>query len=117
MVQMALRTAEFFHHESCGKCTPCREGAPWIVNTLRRIEFGEAEPGEVDLLISICNGVEGKCLCPLGDSIAIATRAFATRFHEEFEAHDAEGRCTCPESRLRSIYPTPKRLLPLVATA
>jgi NADH-quinone oxidoreductase subunit F len=114
MVQMALRTAQFFHHESCGKCTPCREGAPWVVDTLRRIEEGIAHPDEVPLLLQLCDNIEGNCLCPLGDSIAMATRAFTQRFREEFDEHVRQGGCTCPESRLRTLYPTPKRLLPLV---
>ena len=117
MVQIALRTAEFFHHESCGKCTPCREGAPWVVETLRRVEEGIAHPDEVDLLLQLCDNVEGKCLCPLGDSLAIAVRAIVKRFREEFDEHVRQGGCTCPESRLRSLYPTPRRLLPLVAGA
>jgi NADH-quinone oxidoreductase subunit F len=114
MVQMALRTAEFYHHESCGKCTPCREGAPWTVETLRRIEYGIAHPDEVTLLLEICDNIEGKCLCPLGDSIAMATRAFIKLYRDEFDAHCTEGHCTCPDSRLRTLYPQPKRLLPLV---
>jgi NADH-quinone oxidoreductase subunit F len=114
MVQMALRTAEFYHHESCGKCTPCREGAPWTVETLRRIEQGIAHPDEVTLLLDICDNVEGKCLCPLGDSLAMATRAFIKMYRDEFDAHCTEGHCTCPDSRLRTLYPQPKRLLPLV---
>jgi NADH-quinone oxidoreductase subunit F len=117
MVQVALRTAEFYHHESCGKCTPCREGAPWVVETLRRIEFGIAHPDELPMLLQICDNVEGKCLCPLGDSIAMATRAFAKLYYDEFEEHITSGGCTCPDSRLRSLYPVPKRLLPLVASA
>jgi NADH-quinone oxidoreductase subunit F len=117
MVQIALRTAEFYHHESCGKCTPCREGAPWVVDTLRRVEEGIAHPDEVDLLLQLCDNVEGKCLCPLGDSLAMAVRAIVNMFREEFDEHVRQGGCTCPESRLRSLYPTPKRLLPLVATA
>jgi NADH-quinone oxidoreductase subunit F len=117
MVQIALRAAEFFHHESCGKCTPCREGAPWVVDTLRRIEEGIAHPDEVDLLLQLCDNVEGKCLCPLGDSLAMSVRAITKMFREEFDDHVRQGGCTCPESRLRSLYPTPKRLLPLVASA
>ena len=108
MVQIALRTAEFFHHESCGKCTPCREGAPWVVDTLRRIEEGIAHPDEVDLLLQLCDNVEGKCLCPLGDSLAMSVRAIVKMFREEFDEHVRQGGCTCPESRLRSLYPTPE---------
>ena len=66
------------------------------------------------LLLEICDNVEGKCLCPLGDSLAMATRAFVKMFRDEFDAHCTEGRCTCPDSRLRTLYPQPKRLLPLV---
>jgi NADH-quinone oxidoreductase subunit F len=117
MVQIALRAAEFFNHESCGKCTPCREGSPWVVETLRRVEEGIAHPDEVDLLLQLCDNVEGKCLCPLGDSLAMAVRAIVRMFREEFDEHVRQGGCTCPESRLRSLYPTPKHLLPLVATA
>jgi NADH-quinone oxidoreductase subunit F len=117
MVQIALRTAEFYHHESCGKCTPCREGAPWVVETLRRVEEGIAHPDEVDLLLTLCDNVEGKCLCPLGDSLAMAVRAIVKEFREEFDEHVRQGGCTCPESRLRSLYPTPKRLLPMAVTA
>jgi NADH-quinone oxidoreductase subunit F len=116
MVQIALRAAEFFHHESCGKCTPCREGAPWVVETLRRVEEGIAHPDEVDLLLQLCDNVEGKCLCPLGDSLAMSVRAIAKMFREEFDEHVRTGGCTCPESRLRSLYPTPRRPLPLVAS-
>jgi NADH-quinone oxidoreductase subunit F len=117
MVQIALRTAEFYNYESCGKCTPCREGSPWVVETLRRVEEGIAHPDEVDLLLQLCDNVEGKCLCPLGDSLAMAVRAIVKMFREEFDEHVRQGGCTFPESRLRSLYPAPKRLLPLVATA
>ena len=117
MVQIALRTEEFYHHESCGKCTPCREGAPWVVETLRRIEEGIAHPDEVPLLLQLSDNIEGHCLCPLGDSIAMTTRAFVQRFREEFDEHVRQGGCTCPESSLRSLYPSPRRLLPLVAAS
>ena len=117
MVQIALRTEEFYHHESCGKCTPCREGAPWVVETLRRIEEGIAHPDEVPLLLQLSDNIEGHCLCPLGDSLAMTTRAFVQRFREEFDEHVRQGGCTCPESSLRSLYPSPRRLLPLVAAS
>ena len=87
MVQLALRTAEFYRHESCGKCTPCREGTRWIVDTLRRIEEGIAAPAEIDLVLQICDNVEGKCLCPLGDACAMPVRSMVKRFREEFDEH------------------------------
>jgi NADH-quinone oxidoreductase subunit F len=81
------------------------------------VEEGIAHPDEVDLLLRLSDNIEGKCLCPLGDSLAIAVRAIVELFREEFDEHVRQGGCTCPESRLRSIYPMPTRLLPLVATA
>src|SRR5205807_5431368 len=71
MVQLALRVAEFYRHESCGKCTPCREGTKWGVDIIRRIEEGEAKQGELDLLLNVCDRILGKCLCPLGDAMAM----------------------------------------------
>jgi NADH-quinone oxidoreductase subunit F len=118
MVQMALRTAEFFAHESCGKCTPCREGSPWLVSTLRRIEEGIAHPEEVDLLTTICDQMEGHCLCALGDADAMAVRGFARRFREEFEQHVAQGGCPFQEtSQLSTLYPQPRMSLPLVTAS
>jgi NADH-quinone oxidoreductase subunit F len=116
MVQLALRTAEFYNHESCGKCTPCREGTAWVVSTLRRVEQGVAEPGEVDLLLDLCDNIEGKCLCALGDACAMPVRSIVKRYREEFDQHVAEGGCPLHEtSRLSSLYPRPRTLLPLVA--
>jgi NADH-quinone oxidoreductase subunit F len=118
MVQVALRTAEFFSHESCGKCTPCREGSPWLVSTLRRIEEGVAQPAEVDLLTTICNNMEGHCLCALGDADAMAIRGFVRRFRDEFEQHVALGACPFHEtSRMSTLYPQPRSPLPLVTAS
>jgi NADH-quinone oxidoreductase subunit F len=115
MVQFGLRVAEFYKHESCGKCTPCREGVPWITSLLRRIESGQAEAYEVDLLLNVCDRVEGKCLCPLGDACAMPVRSYVKLFREEFEAHVRLGRCPYHDaSPLSSLYPMPKSLLPLV---
>ncbi|MGZ4430861.1 MAG: NADH-quinone oxidoreductase subunit NuoF, partial [Gaiellales bacterium] len=71
MVQLALRVSEFYKHESCGKCTPCREGTRWGVDIIRRIEMGEARQGELDLLLNVCDRILGNCLCPLGDAMAM----------------------------------------------
>jgi NADH-quinone oxidoreductase subunit F len=118
IVQLALRTAEFYAHESCGKCTPCREGTRWIVDTLRRIEDGIAAPVEIDLVLQICDNVEGKCLCPLGDACAMPVRSMVKRFREEFEAHVELGFCPLHEtSSLSSLYPQPRSLLPLATVS
>jgi NADH-quinone oxidoreductase subunit F len=93
MVQLALRVAEFYKHESCGKCTPCREGTRWGVDIIRRIEMGEARQGELDLLLNVCDRILGKCLCPLGDAMAMPVASYVTRFREEFQRHIDEGGC------------------------
>ena len=108
MVQIALRTAEFYHHESCGKCTPCREGAPWVVETLRRIEEGIAHPDEVDLLLQLCDNIEGKCLCPLGDSLAMAVRAIVQALPRGVRRARAPGRLHVPRVAPALALPEPR---------
>jgi NADH-quinone oxidoreductase subunit F len=98
MVQLALRVAEFYRHESCGKCTPCREGTKWGVDIIRRIELGEARPGELDLLLNLCDRILGKCLCPLGDAMAMPVASYVTHFREEFQRHVDEGGCPYTEA-------------------
>jgi NADH-quinone oxidoreductase subunit F len=118
IVQLALRTAAFYAHESCGKCTPCREGTRWITDTLARIEEGIAAPAEIDLVLQTCDNVEGKCLCPLGDACAMPVRSMIKRFREEFEAHLEHGSCPLYDSStLSSLYPQPRSLLPLLTVA
>jgi NADH-quinone oxidoreductase subunit F len=87
MVQLGLRVAQFYQHESCGKCTPCREGTRWMVQILRRIEEGDASQGELDLLLDVCDRILGKCLCPLGDAAAMPIASYVSRFRDEFQAH------------------------------
>ncbi len=94
MVRNALVTTEFFAHESCGKCTPCREGTSWAVKVLRRVESGEGRQEDMDLLLDIANGMDGRSFCPLGDAASWALRSNVKLFREEFEAHVREGRCT-----------------------
>lgn len=93
MVRNALVTTEFFEHESCGKCTPCREGTWWAVKVLERIEHGEGRREDLDLLLDICDGIDGRSFCPLGDAASWALRSNVKLFREEFEAHVAEGAC------------------------
>jgi NADH-quinone oxidoreductase subunit F len=93
MVQLALRVTQFYMNESCGKCTPCREGTRWIEMLLRKIEEGRANRAELDLLLDACDRVNGKCLCPLGDSDAMIVTSYVSHFREEFEAHIEQGEC------------------------
>ena len=105
MVQLGLRVAQFYMHESCGKCTPCREGTRWMVQLLHAIEEGRAERHELDLLLDVCDRVLGKCLCPLGDAAAMPVASYVTKFREEFQRHvDEDG---CPfggESSLDGVF-------------
>ena len=93
MVKLATRIIEFFHHESCGKCTPCREGLDWAVKVLRRIEAGEGETGDLEQLEMLCKGIFGNTFCALGDGAAMGLRAALKHFREEFVAHIEERRC------------------------
>ena len=93
MVQLGLRVAQFYMHESCGKCTPCREGTRWMVQLLHKIEDGRAEHDELDLLLSVCDRILGKCLCPLGDAAAMPIASYVSKFRDEFRAHIDEGGC------------------------
>ncbi|MGN7755082.1 NADH-quinone oxidoreductase subunit NuoF [Sinorhizobium sp. 22678] len=93
MVKLATRIIEFFHHESCGKCTPCREGLDWVVKVLRRIEAGEGETGDLEQLEMLCKGIFGNTFCALGDGAAMGLRAALKHFREEFVAHIEERRC------------------------
>jgi NADH-quinone oxidoreductase subunit F len=104
MVQLGLRVAQFYMHESCGKCTPCREGTRWMVQILEKIEDGSAGQGDVDLLLDVCDRILGKCLCPLGDAAAMPVASYIDRYREEFQAHFESG---CPmqgESSLENIF-------------
>ncbi|MEK6276496.1 MAG: NADH-quinone oxidoreductase subunit NuoF [Actinomycetota bacterium] len=83
---MALRTARFYHHESCGKCTPCREGTNWTVKMLERVVRGEATPIDLDIISSVQENIIGHCLCVLGDSMAMPVASMVRKFRDEFEA-------------------------------
>jgi NADH-quinone oxidoreductase subunit F len=93
MVQLGIRVAQFYEHESCGKCTPCREGTRWMVALLRKIEAGEASQGELDLLLDVCDRVLGNCLCPLGDAAAMPVASYVAKFRDEYQRHLDEGGC------------------------
>ena len=70
MVQLALRSTQFYMHESCGKCTPCREGTRWMVQLLHALEAGQADQAQLDLLVNVADRIMGRCLCALGDFAA-----------------------------------------------
>ena len=87
VVDVALKTAKFYKHESCGKCTPCREGTNWTVKMLERIEAGEATPMDLDIMASVQTNIIGHCLCVLGDAMAMPIGSMIKKFRSEFEEH------------------------------
>jgi NADH-quinone oxidoreductase subunit F len=87
VLDVALKLAKFYRHESCGKCTPCREGTNWTVRMLERIEAGEATPMDLDIMASVQEHIIGNCLCVLGDAMAMPIGSMIVKFREELEAH------------------------------
>ena len=104
MVQLGIRVSQFYEHESCGKCTPCRVGTRWLTQILKKIESGRGTHADVDLLLDVGERINGTCLCPLGDSDAIAVLSYVDRFRDEYQAHIDLGRCPFDgESSLEGI--------------
>jgi NADH-quinone oxidoreductase subunit F len=87
IVEVAMKLAKFYRHESCGKCTPCREGTNWTVKMLERIDSGQATPMDLDIMASVQEHIIGNCLCVLGDAMAMPIGSMIAKFRGEFEAH------------------------------
>ena len=85
MVDTLYRISEFYMEESCGQCTPCREGTGWLVRLLHRIKEGHGEPGDVEKLVNIANNIEGRTICALGEAAAWPVQSFVKHFFNEFE--------------------------------
>jgi NADH-quinone oxidoreductase subunit F len=96
MVWAAENLLYFYKHESCGKCTPCREGGDWLHRLLGKVERGEGQMRDLDLLLSVANNILGKTLCAFGDAEATPVLSTIALFRDEYEAHIREGRCTVP---------------------
>jgi NADH-quinone oxidoreductase subunit F len=93
MVKAAERLAYFYFEESCGQCTPCREGTGWLYRIIHRIEHGLGRPEDLDLLLNIADNIQGRTICALGDAAAMPVRAFVKVFRKEFEYHIEHKRC------------------------
>jgi NADH-quinone oxidoreductase subunit F len=105
MVQMALRSTQFYMHESCGKCTPCREGTRWMVEILRALEDGRADQAQLDLLVNVADRIMGRCLCALGDFAAGPVLEYVRAYRDEFQRHIDEGGCPFGgESSLEGVF-------------
>jgi len=87
IVRNTYNFSRFYHHESCGQCSPCREGTSWMESVLHRIENGEGKMKDIDLLVSIASKIEGNTICPLGDAAAWPVSAAIRHFRSEFEFH------------------------------
>ena len=87
VVEVAKKVAKFYAHESCGKCSPCREGTNWTVKMLERVDTGEATPMDLDIIASVQDQIMGNCLCVLGDSMAMPIGSLVKKFRSEFEEH------------------------------
>jgi len=93
VVRVALRWSEFYRHESCGKCTPCREGSYWVVQIMERLERGEGSEADLDKLLDICDNITGRAFCALGDSIQAPVGSSIKYFRDEYIQHQKQGGC------------------------
>jgi NADH-quinone oxidoreductase subunit F len=108
IVAVLARIIQFYAHESCGQCTPCREGTGWLARITKRLAKGEGRPGDVELCASIAQGIAGNTICPLGDAAAWPMLGFLTKFRADFEARikpglQPEPRPQAPEAELLQI--------------
>jgi NADH-quinone oxidoreductase subunit F len=93
MVKTTYRLVRFYEEESCGECTPCREGTYWLSRIMRRIEYGQGRMEDIDLLLDLCDNIFGKTICPLGDSVTIPISSSLQYFRDEYEYHIRNKKC------------------------
>jgi NADH-quinone oxidoreductase subunit F len=105
VLEVALKTAKFYAHESCGKCVPCREGTSWTVKMLQRIESGEATPMDLDIMASVCTQIIGNCLCVLGDAMAMPIGSMVQKFRAELESEIEAARMRAEAGELAHVIP------------
>jgi NADH-quinone oxidoreductase subunit F len=94
MVEFTARLAKFYSHESCGQCTPCREGTTWLYKLIKEIEAGRGREGDIEKMLEVCKGMLGTTICVLSDACAMPVESILNKFRSEFEAHIRQG--TCP---------------------
>ncbi|HSC07407.1 MAG TPA: NADH-ubiquinone oxidoreductase-F iron-sulfur binding region domain-containing protein, partial [Steroidobacteraceae bacterium] len=93
MVQALGRVAHFYYEESCGQCTPCREGSGWLARMVHRIEHGQGRAPDLDMLDDVAAKIEGRTICAFGEATAWPVRSFVAHFREEFKHHIEHRRC------------------------
>jgi NADH-quinone oxidoreductase subunit F len=105
VLEVALKVAKFYAHESCGKCVPCREGTNWTVKMLERIQSGEATPMDLDIMASVQEQIIGHCLCVLGDAMAMPIGSLIEKFRDELEAEIEAARERANGAELEDVIP------------
>jgi NADH-quinone oxidoreductase subunit F len=105
VLEVALKLAKFYAHESCGKCVPCREGTNWTVKMLQRIQSGEATPMDLDIMASVQEQIIGNCLCVLGDAMAMPIGSMVEKFRDELEAEIEAARERAATGQLEDVIP------------
>ncbi len=93
MVDALLNLMRFYHHESCGQCTPCREGTGWLEKIVHRIEEGRGRAEDLDLIFSVCDRMVGRTICVLAEAAAFPATSFINKFRDEFIRHVKEEGC------------------------
>ncbi len=93
MVRCLQRLSYFYYEESCGQCTPCREGTGWLYRMVHRIEHGKGEADDLDVLVSVADNIAGRTICALGDAAALPVKSFIKHFRNEFEYHIENKKC------------------------
>jgi NADH-quinone oxidoreductase subunit F len=111
VMDVARKVARFYAHESCGKCTPCREGTNWTEKMLDRMDRGEATPMDLDILAGVQEQIIGNCLCVLGDSMAMPIGSMVKKFREEFGAHIEAARAAHESALMMEPEPEPAEML------
>jgi NADH-quinone oxidoreductase subunit F len=96
MVKSLLRLSYFYYEESCGQCTPCREGTGWLYRMVDRIEHGKGRPDDLDMLNQVAENIQGRTICALGDAAAMPVRAFLKHYRDEFMYHIEHKKCLVP---------------------
>lgn len=97
MVRALERLSYFYYEESCGQCTPCREGTGWLYRMVHRIEHGEGQQEDLDLLTNVSDNIQGRTICALGDAAALPVKSFIQHFRDEFQYHIENKKCLVPD--------------------
>ncbi len=113
LIKVLARIAKFYYHESCGQCTPCREGTGWMLKILNRIARGEGTKKDVDLLVTIAKNIEGNTICALGDAAAWPVKFMIERFREEFDAVVKDEVSLEPKNKVHSMRHTANPIAPV----